>query len=540
MKNRFLLKQILKSKKSYFFIYIFLSIIIAILGMISPLISGNFIDQLIKNPNENLIYTVTMLYFILVVLQIVFSYIFSIIETKLIIQLTYNLNYQIINHLQKVSLISFNQQNIPYLNQRINTDCNVVINFYISLIKNIIMNVLSITLCLGVILSINSIICFLIVFFIILYIILFRFMKSPLSKAKERYKEISAFYFSMLQEQLIKTRIIKIYNLFTFFKQRLDVSFNSFFKESLTNLKLNFLFQSSDTIITMVSQIILFLVGGTLILQGSLTIGMFTLLSSYFNNLIGSTKYFINLGNDYLDCQVSENRILEILDIKIEKNGNKKISSIDTICLNNITFKLSNNNIINNFHCSLKKGFAYKINGLNGKGKTTIINLILGLYISAYEGTIKINNSNIEDLDLYYLRDHLISYIAQEPMYFKGNVIENLTFDNSYVDFASISKYINLLNFKKLQGKNCKELYSTIINENFSNFSSGEIQKLMIIRELIRDRDVLILDEAANSLDKQSKVNFCNLLKSIKQQKIIIIVSHDDTFKDLIDFEIDI
>ena len=540
MKNHFLLKQILKSKKSYFFIYIFLSIIIAILGMISPLISGNFIDQLIKNPNENLIYTVTMLYFILVVLQIVFSYIFSIIETKLIIQLTYNLNYQIINHLQKVSLISFNQQNIPYLNQRINTDCNVVINFYISLIKNIIMNVLSITLCLGVILSINSIICFLIVFFIILYIILFRFMKSPLSKAKERYKEISAFYFSMLQEQLIKTRIIKIYNLFTFFKQRLDVSFNSFFKESLTNLKLNFLFQSSDTIITMVSQIILFLVGGTLILQGSLTIGMFTLLSSYFNNLIGSTKYFINLGNDYLDCQVSENRILEILDIKIEKNGNKKISSIDTICLNNITFKLSNNNIINNFHCSLKKGFAYKINGLNGKGKTTIINLILGLYISAYEGTIKINNSNIEDLDLYYLRDHLISYIAQEPMYFKGNVIENLTFDNSYVDFASISKYINLLNFKKLQGKNCKELYSTIINENFSNFSSGEIQKLMIIRELIRDRDVLILDEAANSLDKQSKVNFCNLLKSIKQQKIIIIVSHDDTLKDLIDFEIDI
>lgn len=540
MKNHFLLKQILKSKKSYFFIYIFLSIIIAILGMISPLISGNFIDQLIKNPNENLIYTVTMLYFILVVLQIVFSYIFSIIETKLIIQLTYNLNYQIINHLQKVSLISFNQQNIPYLNQRINTDCNVVINFYISLIKNIIMNVLSITLCLGVILSINSIICFLIVFFIILYIILFRFMKSPLSKAKERYKEISAFYFSMLQEQLIKTRIIKIYNLFTFFKQRLDVSFNSFFKESLTNLKLNFLFQSSDTIITMVSQIILFLVGGTLILQGSLTIGMFTLLSSYFNNLIGSTKYFINLGNDYLDCQVSENRILEILDVKIEKNGNKKISSIDTICLNNITFKLSNNNIINNFHCNLKKGFAYKINGLNGKGKTTIINLILGLYISAYEGTIKINNLNIEDLDLYYLRDHLISYIAQEPMYFKGNVIENLTFDNSYVDFASISKYINLLNFKKLQGKNCKELYSTIINENFSNFSSGEIQKLMIIRELIRDRDVLILDEAANSLDKQSKVNFCNLLKSIKQQKIIIIVSHDDTFKDLIDFEIDI
>lgn len=540
MNNHFLLKQILKSKKSYFFIYIFLSIIIAILGMISPLVSGNFIDQLIKNPNENLIYTVTMLYFILVVLQIVFSYIFSIIETKLIIQLTYNLNYQIINHLQKVSLISFNQQNIPYLNQRINTDCNVVINFYISLIKNIIMNVLSITLCLGVILSINSIICFLIVFFIILYIILFRFMKSPLSKAKERYKEISAFYFSMLQEQLIKTRIIKIYNLFTFFKQRLDVSFNSFFKESLINLKLNFLFQSSDTIITMVSQIILFLVGGTLILQGSLTIGMFTLLSSYFNNLIGSTKYFINLGNDYLDCQVSENRILEILDIKIEKNGNKKISSIDTICLNNITFKLPNNNIINNFHCNLKKGFAYKINGLNGKGKTTIINLILGLYISAYEGTIKINNSNIEDLDLYYLRDHLISYIAQEPMYFKGNVIENLTFDNSYVDFASISKYINLLNFKKLQGKNCKELYSTIINENFSNFSSGEIQKLMIIRELIRDRDILILDEAANSLDKQSKVNFCNLLKSIKQQKIIIIVSHDDTFKDMIDFEIDI
>lgn len=540
MKITFFIKQIIKSRKLHFYVYISLSIIIAILGMVSPIISGNFIDQLIKNPSKNLIYNVTRLYIILVLLQIIFSYIFSIIETKLVILLSYDLNYKLVKHLQKVSLMFLNKQNITYLNQRINTDSSVVINFYISLLNNIIVNVLSMILCLIVILNINSIICLIIIFFICLYIILFKLMKKPLSIAKEKYKEISALYFAMFQEQLAKTKIIKMYNLFDFFGKRLHNSLNSYLKESLTNLKLNFLFQSSDTIITMISQIVLFLVGGSLILQGDLSIGMFTLLSTYFNNLIKSTKYFITLGNEYLDCQVSANRILNILNIETEKNGQRKLQTINNIDLENVSFEFPNNTIIKNFNCTLKRGYAYKINGINGKGKTTLINLILGLYITSYKGNIKFNNIDIEELDLYHIRETKISYIAQDPMYFKGSIVENLTFNNLQLDFSIITKYIELLNLSKLKEKNYEELCSIIVDENFSNFSSGEIQKLMIIRELIRDKDVFILDEATNSLDKQSKINFCNHLKKIKDKKIIIIVSHDESFSDLVDMEINI
>lgn len=98
------------------------------------------------------------------------------------------------------------------------------------------------------------------------------------------------------------------------------------------------MFHSSDTVINMNAQIILFIIGGSQIINGNLTIGVFTILSTYFNNIVKSTKYFINLGTEYINNSISAKRIQDLLNITEQNNGNISIDLLYNIMLNDITF----------------------------------------------------------------------------------------------------------------------------------------------------------------------------------------------------------
>jgi ATP-binding cassette subfamily C protein len=239
----------------------------------------------------------------------------------------------------------------------------------------------------------------------------------------------------------------------------------------LKNQKISFIFQSSDTIINMSAQIILFLLGGLQIIEGSLSIGVFTIISAYFNNIVKATKYFINLGNEYVDTTISAKRIKELLDIPEQNNGNMRINNINTISLQNVSFGYTAKQIINEFNYTFKQNNIYIIKGKNGKGKSTLLNLMLGLHVEEYCGKILINNVDINHIDLINLRK-LISFIPQNDFIIEGTVIDNITLDIQKDEMyeRSIMKLCNQFCFSTSK-------YNHYIHENKNTFSGGEIKK---------------------------------------------------------------
>lgn len=529
-----LIKTHLKNNLFLLVVFVVITFCLTILNVFAPYISGRFIDALLSNPSANLIYSYTLLYLILAAFQIVISYFFSMISTKLQCKMNYEFNQRVIEHFQRISLQFIEKQNHAYMTQRIYSDCNVLINFSISLLNGIFANLATFIISFIIIVNINVNISIFVIGLILIYIVLYFSLKKPIANIKYLFKESQANYMASLQEQLSKIKLIKVYNLFSLFSKKFFNSFDNLLHMSIKNTRLNFIFQSSESVVTFISQIILFLFGGFQILNGNLTIGSFTILSSYFSNLISSTKYFIGLGNQYIENQVSSLRILEILNMKIEKNGRKNLSTVSKIELKNLSFKYDNINILKDINYIFESDKVYQITGSNGAGKSTLINLIIGLYPDKYKGEIFFNDINVKEIDIMNFRTNNLSIVLQDDMIFDGTVLENICFDRKDYNIEIMNNYNETFSLKYFDNK--KNPY--VINGNLSNISGGEKKKICLIRGLIKKADVYIFDEPTNSLDMNSKQLVLSEIKKIKKDKIIILITHDHIFDEIVDKKI--
>ncbi|HBB28044.1 MAG TPA: hypothetical protein DC000_02130 [Clostridiales bacterium] len=269
-----------------------------------------------------------------------------------------------------------------------------------------------------------------------------------------------------------------------------------------------------------------------------MTIGFYVIMANYFSMMMGSTRYFFNLGKSYQDNLVSYNRIKEILSIPIQVYGNYKIEEIKKIKVENLSFKYGEKNIFKSCSIEFKKGNIYGLIGSNGTGKSTLINLILGLYINDYEGQLSYNDVNIKEVDMFNARLKNIGVTEQEPILIPDTLINNITLEKNY-DVNKINEFIDIIGLNNYI-LSLENGLNTVINEKSNNISGGEKQKISMLRQFIKDPDVMIFDEPTSALDIKSIDKFSNYLKKIKHNKIIIIISHDISVQNICDVIIDL
>lgn len=206
---------------------------------------------------------------------------------------------------------------------------------------------------------------------------------------------------------------------------------------------------------------------------------------------------------------------------------NERIHFNDCIELKNINFTYSDNEkqIINNLSLKIPKNKIIGIYGKSGSGKTTFLDIISGL-IKPTSGELLIDNNKIDNQYLLRKLQNNLSYTSQRTTILNDSFIGNICFG---VDYASIDKklYNYAINFSKLEELE-KELNKNniLLNDTVKNLSGGQIQRIGIARALYRDNEILIFDEATNSLDEKTADEIMNNILDIKN-KTIIIVSHN-------------
>ena len=230
--------------------------------------------------------------------------------------------------------------------------------------------------------------------------------------------------------------------------------------------------------------------------------------------------------------------------IKDDLNRNFKSSppmlereSVDNIKLSNISLNYySNNNsnsfkIFDSFNLSLKKNNIYGIYGSSGSGKTSLINILIG-FVKPQKGTIFYNNK-VQAFN-QISNNYNISFLPQNPTILDENIIINSTlrFSNSSEEIKKIKLYLKKFNLNKFL--NYKYINSNSI-QSIKNMSGGEKQRIAIIRSIINEPDLLILDEPTSSLDEKNSEIIFNFLKDFKKSRIIIVTSHKEKEKKFFD-----
>ena len=534
---KFINKYIFKYKFQLF-IFSSFTLISLIISIAMPYITGNYIDSLIDFRNSRTIINFTMKILFIGIINIVSSFMVSYSYVKIQTKSAIELNFNVLEHIMKMPILHFKNIDSAYLNQRVNSDSNTLVSFVVGNFLNIITKFLTLIFVSWISFNINYKLTLMLMPLIPLYLTIYFLFQKPLFKSGYDLKEKQNKFFSKMNEQLHNMKLIKLNSTFEESQKQLRGSFSVMLDSLLKYTRISYIFSSSDSMTMVVFQIIIFFFGGMEIIKGKLTIGQFTIISSYFSMIMGCISYFLNLGKSYQDALVSYNRLEEILKKSKEINGKKFMDRIDTIELKNVSFSYDNEKvIINHFNYKFEKGNIYCIVGQNGKGKSTLTNLILGLFNDYYTGKIYYNSLELKQLDMYRMRKRIIGISEQEPKLINNTIESNVTYGIDIYNYDDIRKLLENLNLSI--DKFSKGL-DTNINEDSNNISGGEKLKISLARTFLKDPDLIILDEPTSALDVDSIEKLKYILNRIKNKKIILIISHNKNILDISDKIVDL
>ncbi|MGO2265276.1 MAG: ABC transporter ATP-binding protein [Vagococcus salmoninarum] len=267
---------------------------------------------------------------------------------------------------------------------------------------------------------------------------------------------------------------------------------------------------------------------GYLISQGQMTIGQLIAFQIYLGMLSGAIWGLSDIVLVYQQGNVSFRKIQELLaaDDQLEKAGDETISAIDHIEFSDYQFQYPTNDstTLNTIAFELQRGQTLGIVGKTGSGKTTLVRQLLRQYPVSTTGALKINGRSIQDYDMTEL-EGLIGYVPQEHILFSKTVGHNIRFGNRHADEREMSAAIESANFIT-DLEHMTEGLATLIGEKGVSISGGQKQRVSIARALIRKPDLLILDDSLSAVDAKTERAIIDNIRTIRQDKTNIIVSH--------------
>lgn len=269
--------------------------------------------------------------------------------------------------------------------------------------------------------------------------------------------------------------------------------------------------------------------GSSLVRSGVITLGDFVAFNGYLAMImtpVVSVGRVINLTQKGI---ASYKRLREIFQVKTDITEEKVDKSLQHMegCLeiSNLSFKYPNSDeyALKGINIKLEPGKTLGIIGKTGSGKTTLVNLLLRLY-RFEEGSIKIGGRDIEEYPLEALRNN-IGYVPQDNFLFSASIKENISF------FKDIYSEEAIENAAKLSCvyDNIKAFpmgFNTLIGERGVNLSGGQKQRISIARAIIKEPQVLILDDALSAVDTKTEEEIISNFSEILKDKMGVVIAH--------------
>lgn len=528
-----ILFNIIKKNKGAVIALALLTFVSAATSLITPYLSGTFID--ILSGQEGTLSVEKCISGIIISggVGIAVGYFYQLISSKLIVKSIFDYRQELLTHLRRIPFLEYKKFESAYLNERTRKDIGEIVNFVVSNHINFFLKGLMFVLYTVAIayLNITLFICILVISPI--YVLIYRHYRGRLYSTSMAAKETENRFFNIYNEQLEMMEEIRVDSKFGNHDSYVEKNFVDYFRAFAKNISVATLFNSVESIISLLFQAFLLSFGAYSILQGTLTIGNLTIISSYFGAVIGIINYYVSFGKGYQESRASFDRVQTIMAIEEEPKGEARSLKIDYI-LADLTFQYNNDSfVLKNEKIQVKKGEAFGIFGKNGSGKTTAVKLLIGLYPTSENGEVTFNGVDINKLDMEYMRGNKISYVMQNPKMTKKSVSGLFEEIDCEITYETVCQSFSFLSnsLRELVLKTIKEFWL----KPFYSMSEGERQFITIIRALYKNPEILIMDEPSSSLDSLRQQWLLDLISEIKKDRMVIIISHDMALQDVCD-----
>ena len=522
------LMQFVKPYNKSFYLVMFFAVILSVITTVTPYLLKVVVDDYIIPKDYSGMTLIILLMIIALIVEVLFMFCFTYYSNWLGQKVIKDIRVKIFDKIINLKMSFFDKNSVGRLVTRAVNDIETIASIFSQGLFTIIADLFKMLVILLVMVIISFRLTFVVLLIFPILIYATRVFQKAMKKAFELVRSEVANLNSFVQERISGIKIVQIFNREKIEEDKFNTINIKHRDAWLKTVWINSIFFPIAEISGSICVGLLVWYGGFSIANGIyISIGTLFLFITMSGLLFRPLRQIADRFNTLQMGMVAVDRIFSIFenDSIINETGDiDKTNFKGKIDFRNVRFSyISNIEVLKSISFSVKPGETLAIVGLTGSGKTTIINLISRLY-NLNSGQINIDDRSINEYKLNCLRSN-IGVILQDVFLFADTIQNNVTlFDEniSKDEVVNAAKELGIHEFIMSLPEN----YNFNVQERGNTLSAGQKQLIAFMRVLIKNPDILILDEATSSIDSYSEDLTKNATKKITKNKTSIIIAH--------------
>ena len=507
-----------------------LSVIVAALNMINPLVTGQIVDKVIRNGEHNRLVKLILIMVLCTVTKSVFRYLYQLMFEHSSQNVIRAMRQDLYAHIQTLDFPWYDKSPSGNVMTLLTSDLDAVRHFVAWVMYQIVENVLIYVFSILVLSSINwkLTLAFLVIAPFIIFLV--QKFKVQIKPAHMKVRDQFAVLNTRVGENIEGNRVVKAFVREKYEIERFEVENENYKNVAVENADVRVKYTPWIEAVSGVLPVVLIVLGVYMLIKNENTIGQLVT----FNGLMWAFTQPINMFGHLVDntqnFSASADRLYELWNIKPSiKNKENAIDKGDEPITGKVEFRNVNfgynsaNQILKNVSFTINPGMTVGILGPTGAGKSTIANLLCRFY-DVGEGSVLIDDVDIKDYNLQYLRKN-IGITMQEAFLFSDTVEGNICFGNIDASMEMVEKASELARVKDFIG-DLTDGYDTIVGERGVGLSGGQKQRIALARLFLANPRIMILDDTTSAVDNDTELKIRQSIQSQSEGHTTFIISH--------------
>ena len=503
------------------------SLIVALIGIVYPIVTRSMLNDLIPNRKyELIVYAgvgVLLLYFIRMLLNYFIQYQGHMMGVRMQAQMRSDL----FNHLEKLPFSFYDKHETGKIMSRMTSDLFDVTELAHHGPENLIICSVSVIVSFVYLMSIDpwlSLIVFVCVpFLIVVSLFTRKKMRDAFQKNRQSVAEINA----SLQSSISGIRVTKAFTNAEKEAEKFEVGNEKFKEASRDAYKAMGQFHSATSFITDVFNVVLLIAGGLFMYHGKIDFADYSAFIVSVNLFLNPINTLIRFMEQFQSGAAGFERFVEIMDTQpeLDSEGATDVERLrGEIEFSDVTYGYeADHDVLRNVDLKIKAGQTFALVGPSGGGKTTICHLIPHFY-NVQSGKILIDGKEIQSITMESLRRN-IGIVQQDIYLFNASIRDNILYgklDATEDEVIEAAKRANIHDYIMTLDQG----YDTVIGERGVRLSGGQKQRLCIARVFLKNPPILILDEATSALDNTTEIMIQQALDELCKGRTTLVVAH--------------
>ncbi len=521
-------KEFIWPRKSIMFIGLILIVISRLSSLVLPLKSKQLLDEIIPNKDFEaltiMIFVISAAIFLQALTSFALTRLLSVEAQFLISKLRAKVQKKILS----LPISFFDNNKSGALVSRVMRDVEGVRNLVgtglVQLFGGTITAIVSFFLLIKISIKMTLLVLTPIILFAFIALKAFKYIRPIFRKRGVINAEVTG----RLTETMNGVRVIKGFNS----EEQENIVFESgverLFKNVKKSLTATAIITSSSTFLLGFASVGIMGMGGSMIIDGTLTTGDFLSFTLLLGFMIAPIIQMSNIGSQLTEAFAGLDRTEEIMNLQSESDNSSRKINLENI-EGNVEFKDVSfsydvgKEVLHGINFIASKGTVTALVGSSGSGKSTIVSLVAS-FINAEKGSVLIDNNNLNTLNLNSFRNQL-GVVLQDDFLFEGTIRQNILFPRPNAGEKQVLNAVNAAYVNEFTDRFADGL-DTLIGERGVKLSGGQRQRIAIARAMLADPKILILDEATSNLDNESESLIQKSLSELMKGRTTFVIAH--------------